>query len=1232
MRRKLIRWLSVACIVLMSFGFMLLGVGCGERYRLFGFTPAEEITVTQGDFVQVESMYVFDNHDDYYDVKYRILDSDEKQVETSGKGFFALDASDYRIVYTVVSTRGVYTKETTVKVKADDRNRLNVYVPETGTVNEPVEIVIENSLLQTYSFTVTVTCDGDVKTVENLTFTPTQIGEHEVTVTAVSAEETITQTYTVTVKEEMLEGTVEIFDESWSNKRGSWEVKTTAETGVKDRFGEDASYLFTESDVEYLNAYVSPQMDKKYYEKLAEQGYEYVSVWVYLDCRFAHTVQQSRGNGTFYQTAHKVLPKTWYEIRYNLKDDPKYDYRGSFLKGFNYFASQSQYLFLVDNSDMYNGVNGGRERDEQGNIVPFKVYIDDIYAVKAGEKIVIDDTVKPALKTGDTYDLKQFVQSDAKDELAYNVTYRNETTGAQGGSYTFTANGTYEISVGYGAAQPNRFGGVSFEVNVEPTHTATVDSLIREKTENSAEVNLDDLNFVLKDASGATVPDATYRYSVTKNGQSVSVNGGKFGADSVGRYGVEIEASYVNGGTTCKLYADAEVDVWDEASKYTVFDFDGNSRYFADSYYMNKGTWDIVPAPVVVNDAHGKTGKFAKVVITDQQQPIFGIKPMYSLNYYRRLLEDAGQEGAGAFTFSFDYFVEDATSASNAGKRTVAVFPGTKTRQTVDCGKWYTVSFSLEELVNGYYEQMTEGFDALDDLRGGASITILENENSEYYGCAFFYLANWNAYATNVYIGGGKIQKKAEQTPAEWLESVNGGKLVADYAKGDYAEEYAETGMSYFSRQNSQWPRASAAIVTETVGGVNGTYAKVVAATDSSYDQTISVYLPNTMDPDTLKAFAESGFVLKLNVFVDAPTVQVRDAYGLEYDESASAFKNIYESSHKFKITTGSWQEVEINLNDYVRLCEKLGSRYGQQIDTYTQGVIGISVRLSAVAAESWSLYFGELRVGLPAAEEIITAREGSTADLSQYLPDDGAAYELYREENGALAKFAGTSVTVGAEEVRFAVVKAEKYGRSIVKIIAVRPLTAPGAVTDYTKGGYVDIFNASNGMTYFQRNHSYWMHGDAEIVTGVIGERDGRYAKVRAAGGTDAGQTIPVYLPSTMEMAALKAYAGAGYTLRVRIYVDGDASSSVTVRTLEYDESASAFKNVWESSRESKISARSWQEVNIDINDYIRMCEALGNHYGEQVNHPTCTIGVVATSNTWDLYFGELYLVAPVE
>lgn len=1027
MKNKLAKWIAAACMFVVSLGCLIGGAACAESgYELFGFTPAAERSVTQGDYVQIEKMHVFDSEQNYYDVKYKVTDQSGGLTELSGKGFFALEAEDYSIVYTVISVRGIYTKSTLVKVEPDGRNRFSVHVPETGAVNEPVEIAIDNSLLQTCSFTITVSFGGKTEQVEDRTFVPLQSGEYTVTVTAVSETETITRQYAVTVKEEMTEGTVEIFDESWANKRGGWKVETTADTGLKNRFGSDGSFLSLETDVEYVNGYVCPKMDKAYYEELAEKGYEYVSVWIYLDGELAHTVQMNRGLGNFYQSAERVLPRRWQELRYNLKDDPKYDYKGSFLKGFSYFASQSQSLFLVDNSDEYNGVNGGRERDEQGNIVPFKIYVDDIYAVKKGEEILIDRTADPGLKAGETFDLKNMIISEDREKLIYTVTYRGIQSVAENGEFTFTGNGEYLITASYGENTPNLYGSASFTLNAVSEYTASAEPLTVKKTGEGEPFDLSGFNFVLKDASGAAVPDVETNYFVWKNGKQISADGGKVRLDSAGRYAVEAELCYRLNGVDCKLYVQTDLDVWDEESKYTVFDFDGNSEYFADSYYMNKG-WDVVPAPVIVADVHGKQGNFAKIEITNQQQPIFGVKPMYSLNYYRQLLADAERDGLGELTVSFDYFAEE--KQNTPGTRRVGVFPTSANPQSVPCGQWNTVSFSLEDFVNGYYAEMTEGYEYLNALRGGENITIDASK-----GYAFLYFANWNMYATDLYIGAGRIGVKEALGRENWLQTVNGEKAAVDYTKGGYTEIFNPAmGQTYFQRDHNVWPRSfDSGIVTETVGGVSGTYAKITVSSDIDYDQTVSVYLPNTADIALLKEFAASGYVLKVKAFVDAPS-QLRNAYTLEYDESASAFKTITESSRTMQIATGVWQEIEIDLNDYIRLCEQLGGRYDGQINNATMGVLGIQVN------SPWTMYFGAPYLALPSADREVSVPAGGTVELSQYAPDDGADYEFYLEKDGVLEFAEGTTVPVG-EGFRLVVVKAERYARKIESIVEFRP------------------------------------------------------------------------------------------------------------------------------------------------------------------------------------------------
>ena len=754
MRKTMIKFLSIACMFLFTFGFLALG-GCScneEKFELYGLEPKEEITVTQGDFVLLESFHIFDNKDNYYEVKGKVVDGENNEVAIVSKGFFASKVTQYKIIYTVISVDGIYTKETIVNVEKNlGTKSLNVYVPETGEVGEPIVIEIDGADEERYAFFIAVTFDGATETVENKTFTPTQSGDHTVTVTATETGKTpIVENYTVQVAPAMIEGTIETFDESWTNKRGDWYVTDTEETGIKNRYGDDGSYLAVETADQWLRFYVNPKKDKNYYQTLAENGYEYVSVWVYLDSNLAHVVQHFNGYSNYYAQSNNIQPKTWQEIRITLQDDPKNDFNGSFLTGFNYFASGAQNLLTFDNSDEYNGGNGGRERDENGAFVSYKVYVDDIYAVKKGDTIELDEALQPQIITGDTYDLKQFLASDNAQTLQYKLTYRGETYTVQNGVFTFTQSGEYTLSVGYATQNPNLYGSKKTTLTVGSPYTSQYQPLIQEKTGDMLAVELSQLAVTLKDGAGADVDNVTLSYSATKNGKQVAVDGSVLTATEIGCYDVEVKATYIYNGTECSSYVNTVIDVWDTANKYNVFTYDGSTAYFADSFYMNK-SWEKKPTTSVVDGFDGQTGSILKVSMPNQQRGLISATPTYSKYYYEEMLKnDISVQNFGQLFVSFSYQIVDETGSN--GTRKAWVFHDTATTTTVTCGQWYTIKMTLADYLEKYYSLMKGGFDYLNGYRGGAEITINNNK-----GYALFALANNSQLKTTCYFSEGKV-------------------------------------------------------------------------------------------------------------------------------------------------------------------------------------------------------------------------------------------------------------------------------------------------------------------------------------------------------------------------------------------------------------------------------------------------------------------------------------------
>ena len=92
------------------------------------------------------------------------------------------------------------------------------------------------------------------------------------------------------------------------------------------------------------------------------------------------------------------------------------------------------------------------------------------------------------------------------------------------------------------------------------------------------------------------------------------------------------------------------------------------------------------------------------------------------------------------------------------------------------------------------------------------------------------------------------------------------------------------------------------------------------------------------------------------------------------------------------------------------------------------------------------------------------------------------------------------------------------------------------------------------------------------------------------------------------MSVETLQAYADMGYTLKLPVYLatnGTNAGETSTVYTLEYDRSSESptLKTITESSRKTTIQTDAWQEVELNIDDYILMMRTLADTAKENQN-----------------------------
>ena len=207
-------------------------------------------------------------------------------------------------------------------------------------------------------------------------------------------------------------------------------------------------------------------------------------------------------------------------------------------------------------------------------------------------------------------------------------------------------------------------------------------------------------------------------------------------------------------------------------------------------------------------------------------------------------------------------------------------------------------------------------------------------------------------------------------------------------------------------------------IEKQTIDGVLSNVAKFTP----NQAATSRMYLPDTIGVETLKMAAASGYTLKVKVYIDEgnATPTDRTVYTLQYDESASAFVSIGSSTRTTAVKTETWTEVEININDYIRLMEKIGDNNETRVaGTNAQCVMAFAV------GKACSVYVSEIYFGMPIASQTTTATANGTVDMSAYIPDDGNSYECYTYVNGTLTAVEGTTVAVGTQKMDVVLVKA---------------------------------------------------------------------------------------------------------------------------------------------------------------------------------------------------------------
>lgn len=421
-KKAILGALLTACLLLVGVGISACGDNASEKNavpELFGFDVGETINVDQYGLVCPENVHVTDAEGTMYDVVVKVRDSKGKVISTDeGNKFNAYDAEGYTITYSIETWKFTLTKTVQVVVTSlADHLDFEMECDTLFSVGDAVTVnIMSNATNPEYSISVVNKETGEECPTDGLTFQTTEIGVHTLQVTVKADEGTATKSMDLYARAPLQEGEVEVFDKDWLTVRefspkyvameGSWSAANTAETGIKDAEGKDGTFAVLETDAEYTHIYFNIRENRAYYRNLAMQGYTHVRFRVYVD--------SPTGRGKLFNWEHNstnswrtslgsAKDKKWTEFYIPLAAGVagSSDKKPGFIESYEYY--QSTWILLLDNSTGAWNANG-REVDENGKPLSFKIYFDDVFAVRKTYETSLNTTVE-----NDVYDLSSML-------------------------------------------------------------------------------------------------------------------------------------------------------------------------------------------------------------------------------------------------------------------------------------------------------------------------------------------------------------------------------------------------------------------------------------------------------------------------------------------------------------------------------------------------------------------------------------------------------------------------------------------------------------------------------------------------------------------------------------------------------------------------------------------------------------------------------------------------------
>ena len=417
---NLMRGILTVCFMLcILFGFAACG---GEKTLDIVDWENESLEVTLGDSYTVPQKTARDKEGKSYPVEIKVLKkATGTEIPLIYGAFDVFDVSGYDVLYTATSENAKALKTVTLTVKDEGKPVVMIKGNNVAEVNKRFtfpEISVYDDSGKTEN-TIEVYDDADHKVPSDEEgFTPAQIGEYELRVTAKDDDGNEgSRVFKIFARSQVKENELDAFDDAGlaytaysQGKSGELNqgVKSQAVfSAFKKSVRSGGSAMFESGSGERTGIYLSPRMDSA---NLQGDTYDYISVWYFIADGLGQEHEVIYGTGK-----KTVQSNVWQELRITG------DEVGNFTRWFFNLRTGHSAIMEVSNG-----------------MLPCKVFVDDVYAVKTAENRI--DGLK------ESYAMNEAVTftagSGVKTDLYFNGTVEEAESGVlpeQAGQYTLFA-------------------------------------------------------------------------------------------------------------------------------------------------------------------------------------------------------------------------------------------------------------------------------------------------------------------------------------------------------------------------------------------------------------------------------------------------------------------------------------------------------------------------------------------------------------------------------------------------------------------------------------------------------------------------------------------------------------------------------------------------------------------------------------------------------------------------